>query len=227
MLEIPISRLELPDIDALLSLVLLGTLALPYVVPNPPEYPLLLAPVFWGLIIPLLLTPMARGNLSGFIMFALLLNAPIHCTTCAGSLASYKSTVRNTSCGGRFRGVAWHARRKWEMFSIWTKGMEDCLYRTLSGSIAMFTNLQERRQSPQMMMPMEGRFLNRTCRERFHPSERLEYHLSAVVHQESPLSTPWSRLRFAECICQAVCSANPCPKTRQKPWRGLSIILAY
>lgn len=73
------------------------------------------------------LGPMGSGKRLGSASWAALLNAPRHCMTCAGSFCSYRSTVRNMSCWCRLNGGAWQARRKCEMFSIWTKGMADCL----------------------------------------------------------------------------------------------------
>lgn len=104
-------------------------------------YPPLEDPVASGLITPRLLCgPTVRGNLFGAIALACRLKAARHWRTCAGSLASYRSTVRKTSCGGRLSGGIWHARKKWEMFSICTKGADNCLNFT-PGDTARFTNL--------------------------------------------------------------------------------------
>jgi hypothetical protein len=89
---------------------------------------------------PLLLAPKGVGKADGLTAFALRLNAAMHCKTWAGSLLSYRSTVRNRSCEGRFNGGISQARRKWEMFSICTNGMLDCLYLT-PGETAMLTSL--------------------------------------------------------------------------------------
>ena len=61
--------------------------------------------------------------------FAARLKAPMHCSTCAGSLASYKSTVKKRSWACRFKGGISQAVRNWEMFSICLKGMEEALKR--------------------------------------------------------------------------------------------------
>jgi hypothetical protein len=87
------------------------------------------------------LPPMAVGKLPGFAPLAALLNAPMHCRTCVGSFCSYRSTVRNVSCWWRFSGGAWHARRKCDMFSIWTKGMGDFLNLIPGGGTARLMSL--------------------------------------------------------------------------------------
>lgn len=103
--------------------------------------PLLEDPVAFGLITPRLLCgPTVRGNLLGARVLARRLNAAIHWRTCAGSFASYRSTVRKTSCGGRLSGGSWHARKKCEIFSICTNGADNFLYFT-PGDTARFTSL--------------------------------------------------------------------------------------
>jgi len=69
------------------------------------------------------------------------LKAPRHWSTCAGSLPSYKSTVRKRSCAGRFRGSRSQAERKCEMFSIWVNGMLDFLNRIPGAGSAIFARL--------------------------------------------------------------------------------------
>jgi len=125
---------------ALVSLLLLrarSRLPEPGALPYPPW----LDPLNWGLMAePLLLAPMVCGKRDGLMAFALLLNAPMHCRTWAGSFESYRSTVRKRSWDGRFRGGISQACRKWEMFSICTKGIADCLYLTPGGT-ARLTSL--------------------------------------------------------------------------------------
>lgn len=94
-----------------------------------------LEPVPCGLIAdPLLFAPMVVGKVEGLRAFALRLKAAMHCITWAGSLESYRSTVRNRSWEGRLRGGSSHARRKCEIFSICTNGILDSLYLTPEGT---------------------------------------------------------------------------------------------
>lgn len=86
------------------------------------------------------LGPMAVGNLSGLWALATRLKALRHWRTWAGSLASYRSTVRKRSWAGMLSGGCSQARRKCEMFSIWIKGMDDFLNLTGLG-MAMLTSL--------------------------------------------------------------------------------------
>lgn len=85
------------------------------------------APVLTGLSAPALFGPIVVGNLAGFVALATRLNALRHWSTCAGSLDSNRSTVRNLSWAGMFKGGDSHARRKCDMFSIWMNGICDCL----------------------------------------------------------------------------------------------------
>lgn len=87
------------------------------------------------------LAPIAEGNAEGFSLWAARENAPRHWRTCAGSFCSYRSTVKNISWSGRFRGGDWQARRKCEMFSICTNGMADFLNLTPGGPTAKLTSL--------------------------------------------------------------------------------------
>jgi hypothetical protein len=86
------------------------------------------------------LGPMVVGKLEGFLALATRLKALRHCSTWAGSLDSYRSTVRKRSCAGMFSGGCSQARRKWEMFSICIKGMADFLNLTGVG-MARLTSL--------------------------------------------------------------------------------------
>jgi hypothetical protein len=86
------------------------------------------------------LGPMVVGKLEGFLELATRLKALRHCSTWAGSLDSYRSTVRKRSCAGMFSGGCSQARRKWEMFSICIKGMADFLNLTGVG-MARLTSL--------------------------------------------------------------------------------------
>jgi hypothetical protein len=70
---------------------------------------------------------MLVGKLEGLTLLATRLNALRHCSTWAGSLDSYRSTVRKRSCAGMLSGGISQARRKCEMFSICMKGMLDFL----------------------------------------------------------------------------------------------------
>ena len=85
--------------------------------------------------------PMVVGKLDGFTVFATRLKAPRHCSTCAGSLDSYKSTVKNLSCEGMLSGGCSQARRKCEMFSICMNGIGDFLNLTPGFGIARLTSL--------------------------------------------------------------------------------------
>lgn len=87
---------------------------------------------------------MAVGKAEGLAKLAARLKAPRHCSTWAGSLDSYRSTVRNMSCSCKLSGGALQARRKWEIFSIWTKGMEEVLNLTPGGGRARLTSLYRR-----------------------------------------------------------------------------------
>jgi len=101
-----------------------------------------LEPVPCGLMeLPLFFAPRVVGKADGFSVFALRLKAAIHCKTCAGSLESYRSTVRKRSWEGRFNGGISQAFRKWAMFSICTKGMLDSLY-LMSGETARLMSLR-------------------------------------------------------------------------------------
>lgn len=85
--------------------------------------------------------PMVVGKLAGFCAFATRLNAPRHWRTWAGSLLSYKSTVRKRSCAGMLSGGCSQARRKCDIFSICMKGMADFLNLTPGLGMARLTSL--------------------------------------------------------------------------------------
>jgi hypothetical protein len=71
--------------------------------------------------------PILVGKLEGFTELATRLKAVMHCRTWAGSLDSYRSTVRKRSCAGMFNGGISQALRKCDMFSICMKGIADFL----------------------------------------------------------------------------------------------------
>lgn len=130
-------------VEPLPVLVVLGPLLRPKPGDDRPVFEKPLPPpVVVGLsTVPLRLGPMLVGMLEGFTALATRLNAVMHCSTCAGSLDSYRSTVRKRSWAGMLRGGSSQALRKCEMFSIWMKGMADFLNRTPGFGTARLTSL--------------------------------------------------------------------------------------
>lgn len=133
-------------LEPLPVLVVLGPLLRPKLgdaspAPEPPP-----PPVVVGLITPPppppRLGPMLVGIADGFTALATRLKAVMHCSTWAGSLDSYKSTVRKRSCAGMFSGGISQALRKCEMFSICMKGIADFLNRTPGEGTARLMSLR-------------------------------------------------------------------------------------
>ena len=73
--------------------------------------------------LPCFFGPIVDLNVDGFTACACREKAPMHCSTCAGSFASNRSTVKKRSCDGMFSGGISHAFKKWLMFSIWMNGI--------------------------------------------------------------------------------------------------------
>lgn len=136
------------------------------------------APVAVGLIGPPRRGPIVVGKLEGFTALATRLNAPRHCKTCAGSLDSYRSTVRKRSCEGMFSGALSHARRKCEMFSICMNGMGDFLNLTPGLGTARLANLHS---CQYRMAGLGGGADAHTCIAQFRPSTRPEGLRKAAV----------------------------------------------
>src|ERR1700761_368616 len=83
------------------------------------------APVLVGDIAPppTFFGPIVDLNTVGLAACACREKAPKHCKTCAGSLFSYRSTVRKRSWAGMLSGSTSQAFRKWLIFSIWMNGI--------------------------------------------------------------------------------------------------------
>jgi hypothetical protein len=110
--------------------------------------------------------PMLLGKCDGLTEFATRLKAVMHCRTCAGSLDSYRSTVRKRSCAGILSGGISQALRKCDMFSICMKGIGDFLKRTPGLGTARLINLYSINTSLSLQKHVGLVF---TCTTQSHP----------------------------------------------------------